>query len=100
MEQKLDEGFHQGDPKRVWEASRELLAFARAAVDEAARARFEVNFGTEVCQHCTGLKAGPKVTATCFQMKACYYTHFRGDRQSPKQEQIIGKLLANHQEES
>jgi len=100
LEQKLDEGFRRGDPQRVWEVSRELLAFVRSAVDEAARARFEVNFGTEICQRCTGLKAGPKVTATCFQVRACYYTHFREDKMSPKQHQIIGKLLANHQEES
>jgi hypothetical protein len=67
---------------------------------EAAKARFKANFGTEVCNHCQGLKAGPRVGATCFQMQACYYTNFGEDEVTPKHQRVIGKLLANHQEES
>lgn len=60
---------------------------------DAAKNRFRANFATEVCQRCRGLKAGPGVSATCFQMQACYYNHFRGDEKSPKQERLIGDLL-------
>jgi hypothetical protein len=73
--------------------SREVLALAREAVGEAAKSRFKANFATEVCQHCRGLKAGPGVSATCFQMQACYFDNFREDETSPKQKRIIDSLL-------
>jgi len=71
----------------------QLLDLAREAIGEAAKTRFQANFGTDVCQHCRGLKAGPGVGATCFQMQACYYNHFRADELTPKHERIVGTLL-------
>lgn len=66
---------------------------ARELAIEAAKARFSKNFGSELCEGCDGLKAGPGVTATCFQMKQCYFDSFRSSDASPKQRRVIEALL-------
>lgn len=82
-------GFRQGRPAEVHRVAAELLALTRDLVLEAARARFEKNFGSSQCEGCTGLKAGPGVVATCYQVRQCFYTHFTDQDGSSRQERLI-----------
>lgn len=59
---------------------------------ELAKARFEVNFGSARCENCDGLRAGPGVTATCFQVKLCYFDNFRADN-DPRHLRVLKTLL-------
>jgi len=77
----------------VWELTQKLLQETRRLVIEVARYRFRVNFGTELCQNCTGLKAGPGVVSTCFQIKQCYYKHLRENDNTPRQKGILEALV-------
>lgn len=70
-------------------ASTELLSLARALILEAAKARFEKNFATPRCDNCEGLKAGPGVAATCFQVRQCFFTNIKNQDTSPKQTRLI-----------
>ena len=79
LESQLHQAFKNGSPQEVWEISHTLVGMAREAVVEAARARFEANFGTRQCLTCDGLKVRPGVVATCAQVKQCYYTSIIGD---------------------
>jgi len=60
---------------------------------EAARARFKTTFGTDRCNRCDGLKAGPGVAATCFQVKQCYYRNFKDADLTPKQSRVLRIFL-------
>jgi len=59
---------------------------------EAARLRFKVNFGTAVCESCDGLKAGPGIVATCFQIRRCNYENVREGGPSDPHRRIIQSL--------
>jgi hypothetical protein len=72
-EQAIYESFGEGDPAKVWEAVRSFIRDVRAFSNEAARDRFAANFGSSMCESCDGLKAGPDVVATCFQLKQCFF---------------------------
>lgn len=91
VEFQLTEAFLQGNPALAWSLTKRLLGEARALMVEAAKARFEVNFGTPVCERCDGLRAGDDVVATCYQMKLCYYRSMKKDT-NPKQKGVIDKL--------
>jgi len=78
----------------VWAASQKLIQFGREAVTEAAKARFKANFGGPFCSRCEGLKAGPGIAATCFQVQQCYFDNFKEDP-SPKQELVVRRLLGD-----
>lgn len=69
-----------------------VLAKAYREVEaEAARLRFQVNFGTSVCEPCDGLRAGPGVVATCYQTRECRYGNVReGDK---KRLRVLDDLL-------
>jgi hypothetical protein len=69
-------------------AASELLALCRNLILEAAKARFEKNFGTVRCDTCDGLKAGPGIVATCFQVRQCFYGNIKADA-SPRHERLI-----------
>lgn len=56
---------------------------------EAARARFRVNFGTDVCERCEGLRVSEGVAATCFQVKLCHYDNVKV---TPKQRGVLQEL--------
>lgn len=71
----------------------QLVKVAREAIDDAGEARFRSNLGTEVCRHCTGLQAGPGVSATCFQLQRCYFGHLREDALDPQQA-LVARLLS------
>lgn len=60
---------------------------------EAAKARFLKNFGSELCESCDGLKAGPGVAATCFQVRQCFFGNIKETVTSPRQTQVIKTLL-------
>jgi hypothetical protein len=60
---------------------------------EAAQLRFRLNFGTHICDRCDGLKAGPGVVATCYQIRQCYYDNIREGEGTPKQKRVIESLL-------
>lgn len=79
----------------AWKESQKLLTLARQAVQDAASARFKVNFGTSPCESCDGLKAGPDVVATCFQVKQCYYTNLKTSDESSKHERILSRLVGS-----
>ena len=92
--EKVTQAFQAGDPEAAWIAVQALLTWTDEITADAAKSRFQLNFGTERCQNCTGLKAGPDVVATCYQVKLCYYTNFRGDGLTPRQARIAN-LLGN-----
>jgi hypothetical protein len=57
---------------------------------QAAKDRFAVNFGTDVCLSCDGLKAGPDVLATCYQVRQCNYSNVK--RTTSHQTNLIARL--------
>ncbi len=89
LEDELTAAFQGGDPGKVWELSRQLVELAKETVAEAARARFKVNFGSPRCDSCEGLKAGPGVAATCFQVRQCFYDNLKQGDLTPKQRRVL-----------
>lgn len=85
------DAFTSGDPQKAWEETQRLVSMSHQLQKEAATARFKANFGTEMCTHCDGLKAGPDVVATCFQIRQCYFTNVRA-RTDEKHTRLIEKL--------
>lgn len=73
----LLQAFYDGDVETAYAAAKTLQEAYHEALAEASRLRFRVNFGTERCNTCTGLHAGPGVLATCFQVKRCDFTHIK-----------------------
>ncbi len=94
MERQLTEAFQRGNPALAWSLTQKLLETTRALMIEAAKVRFEVNFGTSICERCEGLRAGEGVVATCYQAKLCYYRNMRKDA-TPKQQGIIESLIGS-----
>lgn len=92
LDAALLDAFQSGDPARAWHLTRELVALAGEAVREAARVRFQANFGTKRCANCEGLKAGPGVSATCFQIQQCYYRNVKEVDATPKQERFLKNI--------
>ena len=84
--------FEAGDPEQAFKAAQDLIAAYRLLYLEAAKLRFQVNFGTDVCVHCEGLHAGPGVSATCFQIQQCNYCNLKDGAGTPHQAAIIKKL--------
>lgn len=70
-----------------------LVEAHQALWNEAAHLRFQVNFATPACESCDGLKAGPGVVATCFQVRRCNYSNVKEGDASPKQLRVIQSLL-------
>lgn len=92
IEDHLVEALRARNIGDVWKASQKLLETARATLTEAARVRFEANYGTSVCNNCSGLKAGPGVVATCFQVRQCFYRNFTEKDLTPRQGRIADAL--------
>lgn len=95
LETQLVEAFQQGDPNKVWTLTQELIQLAKKTQLEAAKLRFSVNFGTDVCERCDGLRAGDDVVATCFQIKQCYYASLKKSEITFKQMKVIDNLNPN-----
>jgi hypothetical protein len=62
------------------------------ALTEAARQRYQINFGTGVCANCDGLKAGPGVIATCFQVQKCNFCSIHEGSENPRHLGVIDRL--------
>ena len=92
LERTLREAFEAGQPDLVWETAQELISVAGNLEKEAAQLRFKVNFGTEQCQNCTGLRAGPGIVATCYQIKQCFFTNLREGDLTSRQASILEHL--------
>jgi hypothetical protein len=69
-----------------------VRAFERVQY-EAAKLRFQVNFGTDICNNCDGLKAGPGVIATCFQVHVCNYSNVKEENQNPRHLRVLQNLV-------
>lgn len=90
IEADLLNAFKAGSPQLAWEKAQELSSLAKEALRQAAKDRFKVNFGTDVCNACDGLKVGPGVLATCFQIRQCNYSNVKST--TPRQETLITRL--------
>ena len=89
LESNLVQGFKEGDPEQAWEASQALLELSKRAVIDAAKSRYQKNFGTSRCENCTGLKVVPGVIATCFQLKQCYYKGLTSEDLTERQLRVL-----------
>lgn len=84
----------------VYRAALDLKVAYKEAMLEGAKLRFKLNFGTPTCEECDGLRAGPGVIATCFQIKRCDYASLKDENQDPDQVRLITSLVSNlHQYE-
>lgn len=90
-EVEAQKAFSSGDPRTAWRSTQKLITLCHALQKEAASARYKANYGTSVCEQCDGLKAGPEVAATCFQLKQCYYTNLKVGADK-KQARLIERL--------
>jgi len=95
--QTLLQAFEHGDPEVVYQAALDLKVAYKEAMLEGAKLRFKLNFGTPFCEECDGLRAGPGVIATCFQIKRCDYTSLKDGNQDPDQVRLITSLVTNLQ---
>lgn len=73
---------------------RGLLRELRAFSNDAARDRYVKNFGSPQCESCEGLRAGPGVVATCFQIKQCFFTNKKSIDVSRTQKSVIEGLTS------
>lgn len=89
LEADLLIAFKEGQPSEVWEKTQELISLTKEVLKQSARDRFILNFGTEVCHTCDGLKAGPDVIATCYQVRQCNYSNVK---KTSRQESLITRL--------
>lgn len=88
----LLQAFLDGDFEGAYQAAQDLRAAYHEALNEAARQRYRANFGTESCNSCEGLKAGPGVLATCFQVQKCNFDSIREGSESPTKLKILDLL--------
>ncbi len=86
------EAFSSGNPATVFSAVKKLAEAYQELCVETSRLRFRVNFGTPICMSCNGLKAGPGVLATCFQIQRCNYDHILDGDASQKHLRILKSL--------
>ena len=91
---QLVRGFQVGDATLAYEAGVVLAEAYRTLWIEAAQLRFQQNFGGPVCQDCDGLKAGPGVIATCFQLRQCNYESIKEGDETPRQ-RVLQSLLGD-----
>lgn len=88
----LLQAFLGGDFETAYQSALELKAAYHEALAESSRLRYQVNFGTEVCSNCEGLKAGPGVVATCFQTKKCDFDSIHEGSESRTHLRILDRL--------
>jgi hypothetical protein len=88
----LLQSFLDGDVEKAYQSALELKSAYHEALDEASRLRYRINFGTEACSNCDGLKAGPGVVATCFQVQKCNFDSIHEGSESPSHLRILDRL--------
>lgn len=88
--------FQEGDAQAAFDSATRLVQAYRQLAAEAAQLRFELNFGTRICEGCDGLKAGPGVVATCYQVRQCNFDNVKEDGgASPRQLRVLQSLLGD-----
>lgn len=92
MIERLEGAFLAGDADTAFTTAKAICESLRDVVAEAASLRFHVNFGTPICDRCDGLRAGPGVVATCYQMRQCHYGNFKEGEASPRQRRALDVL--------
>lgn len=88
----LLQAFLDGDVEKAYQSALELKEAYHEVLTEASRLRYRVNFGTEACSNCEGLKAGPGVVATCFQVQKCDFDSIHEGSESPAHLRILDRL--------
>jgi hypothetical protein len=87
------EALLSGDAEAVFEAAQALGTSYRNEKQESARLRFKLNFGSPLCSNCDGLKAGPGVIATCFQVQSCNFTNVKESDSVPRHLRVLERVL-------
>ena len=90
--EKLLTAFEAGAPAQAYDAALQLIEAHDKLMTEASVLRYRFNFGTPVCVNCDGLKAGPGVVATCFQIRRCNYSNVKDGDVTPKQLRVLQRL--------
>ena len=90
---QLEQAFQSGDASLAYESGLRLTEAYRALWFEAANLRFRLNFGSPLCEHCEGLKAGAGVVATCFQVRQCNFDNIKEGQVTPRQQRVLDRLL-------
>jgi hypothetical protein len=88
----LLKAFLDGCFETAHQAALDLKEAYHEALTEAARQRYRVNFGTEACNNCDGLKAGPGVVATCFQVQKCNFDSIHEGSENSHHLGVINRL--------
>lgn len=88
----LLQAFIDGNVEAAYQASLELSKAYHEALLEGSKLRFRLNFGTDACLRCEGLKAGPGVAATCFQVQRCDYTNVKEGEEDLHHRRLIDLL--------
>jgi hypothetical protein len=86
------QAFLDGDFEKAYHSALELRTAYHEALIEAAHQRYRSNFGTEACTNCNGLKAGPGVLATCFQVQKCNFDSIHEGSESSVHLNILNRL--------
>lgn len=86
--------FLKGNFEAAYQAAQEIQVAYHEALLEASQQRFKANFGGPMCDNCSGLKAGPGVLATCFQVKRCNFDSVREGTESLVQLRVLEQLAS------
>lgn len=89
FEAELYRAFSKGDPEGAYLVASDLLFAYQAILKEVAQLRFRVNFASPVCENCEGLRAGPGIAATCYQVRQCNYTNIKENQSDPRVLRVI-----------
>lgn len=89
----LLQAFHDGDPEAAYKAAKILISEHERVLVELAKLRYKLNFGTPSCENCDGLRAGPGVIATCFDLKQCHFTNLKRGQEAPRHLAVIQNLM-------
>jgi len=84
--------FKEGDFEVAYTSALELQKAYHEAMLEISRLNFKLNFGTQVCQRCDGLRAGPGVVATCYQIERCEFKSLKAGEEDAKRSEVIDRL--------
>jgi hypothetical protein len=76
----------------AWAALQDFIHDVRQFAEAAAQDRFRQNLGSPLCTNCDGLKAGPDVVATCFQLGRCYFANRKTSDATDAQRRLIARL--------
>lgn len=88
----LMQAFLEGDFNVAYTAALNLQQFYRELASEVSSLRFRLNFGTSLCRDCEGLRAGPGVIATCYQIQKCDFRNLKETDRDPRKERVVSLL--------